>query len=68
MVNLEKLNNAIDQSGMKLSAISDKMGVNRTTLYNKVSGKTEFNASEIDAFSKALHLSDKDRNSIFFAK
>jgi len=68
MVDLKKLNSTINQSGLKLSAISDKMGVNRTTLYNKVSGKTEFNASEIEAFAKVLHLSEKDRNSIFFAK
>lgn len=68
MVDLKTLNKTIDQSGMKLSAISDKMGVTRTTLYNKVSGRTEFNASEIETLANVLHLSEKDRNSIFFAK
>lgn len=68
MVDFEKLNCAIEQSGMKISAISDKIGVNRTTLYNKISGKTEFNASEIESISDVLRLSAKDRNEIFFAK
>lgn len=68
MVDFEKLNCAIEKSGMKISAISDKIGVNRTTLYNKISGKTEFNASEIESISDVLRLSAKDRNEIFFAK
>lgn len=68
MVDFEKLNGAIEQSGMKVSAISKKVGINRTSLYNKISGKTEFSASEIESISDVLRLSVKERNEIFFAK
>lgn len=60
------LKEKIDQSGIKCNALASKMGIRRETLYNKISGKTEFLASEIYAITNYLGLSKKERDAIFF--
>ena len=47
-------------------AISEKSGILRETLYNKLKGLSEFKASEITALSNVLNLSSKERDEIFF--
>ena len=66
-MNREKLKSLIDESGMTVTSISDKLGISRKSLYLKLDGKTEFKVSEMAALSKILHMSSKDRNSIFFS-
>ena len=61
------LKGKIEDSGMTMVAISQKSGILRETLYNRLNGKGEFNASEMMALSKVLHLSNSDRDAIFFA-
>lgn len=68
MVDFEKLKSAIDESGMTMVAIAEKSGIVRATLYNKLSGRGEFTASEIEGLSDALKLSAGQRNNIFFAR
>lgn len=63
--NTELLRNKIDESGMTMVAISEKAGISRETLYNKVNGKTEFTASEIVAMTSILSLTKKERDNIF---
>lgn len=67
MTNLELLKEKIEESGMTMVAIARKTGIKRETLYNKLSGKSEFTASEIVAMSKVLRLSVEEREAIFFA-
>lgn len=68
MTDVEKLREKISDSGLTITAISRKTGILRETLYNKVSGVSEFKASEIAAISKVLQLSQEERDAIFFAQ
>lgn len=67
MINLELLQNRIDDSGMKITAIAEKSGILRATLYNRMAGKGDFTAREIVGLTKALNLTKKERDEIFFA-
>ena len=62
------LNNAISESGMTITAISQKLGITREGFYKKLNNETEFKASEIVLMQRILGLSNKRRDSIFFAK
>lgn len=66
MPNIESLKKIIDSSGMTMTAIAEKSGISRVTLYNRMSGIGEFTASEILGLAKALHLSKEERDRIFF--
>ena len=68
MTDIEMLKTAIADSGMTMVSISEKAGIKRETLYNRLKGIGEFTASEIVGLSDALHLKNADRNRIFFAK
>ena len=63
-----KLDSAIYESGLKLEAVANKMGINRVSLWNKIQGRTEFKASEITSLAKILNLSAEQRDYIFFEK
>lgn len=66
MPNIVLLKEKIDESGMTMVAISSKSGILRETLYNRLSGKGEFLASEIVGLTRALNLSKVERDKIFF--
>lgn len=66
MVRLEALKDRMDDSGMTMTAIANKSGISRVTLYNKLDGRGEFKVSEISALCRVLHMSDLERDSIFF--
>lgn len=68
MTDFPELKNAIANSGMTMKAISEKAGMLRETLYNRLNGIGEFTASEITGLCSALHLKKADRERIFFAK
>jgi len=67
MVNIELLKNVIDDSGMKMVAISEKSGIKRETLYQRLKGSGEFTASEIVGLVNALKLNKSQREAIFFS-
>lgn len=67
MSDIEKLRAVIKDSGMTMTAVANKSGINRVTLYNRLLGVGEFTASEIMGLTDALHLSPEDRDAIFFA-
>lgn len=67
MPNIDKLNKVIKDSGMTVTAIANKSGINRITLYNRMNGKGEFTISEIIALTRVLHMDTDTRNAIFFA-
>ncbi len=66
MVNLEALKQYVEDSGISITALAEKCGITRETYYNKISGKSEFKASEIISFSQALRMTREERDSIFF--
>ncbi|MBO4579822.1 MAG: toxin-antitoxin system, antitoxin component, Xre family protein [Clostridiales bacterium] len=68
MVDLLLLKSTIDERGVKIVSIAEKMEISREGLYKKLSGDAEFKASEIEKITDALRLSKSERDSIFFAK
>ena len=68
MTNAELLEQEISNSGMKISAIADKLGISREGFYKKLRNETEFKASEIVLMQNILNLSNEIRDAIFFAK
>ena len=67
MPNLSLLRKKIDNSGLTVTAIAQKSGLKRETLYNKLQGDSEFKASEISALTFVLQMSREERDEIFFA-
>lgn len=64
MANVELLKKKMEESGMTVSAIADKSGILRETLYNRM--KTgNFYASEIVSLTRVLRLTRKERDEIF---
>ncbi len=68
MVNLTLLRNTINDSGVTIVSIAEKIGISREGLYKKLSGEAEFKASEIEKITSAMRLSKEERDSIFFAQ
>lgn len=68
MTNTDLLREKIEDSGMTVVAIAKKAGIKRETLYNKMSGRSEFTASEMVALSRVLRLTMEERDAIFFAQ
>lgn len=64
MANIELLKEKMSDSGMTVSAIADKSGILRETLYNRMKSGN-FYASEIVALTRTLRLSRKERDEIF---
>lgn len=66
MTNVSALKECIDDSGMTVTAVAEKAGILRETLYNRM--KTgDFKLSEICALVRVLRLSNDERDKIFFA-
>lgn len=61
------LNEEIVDSGITITAIARKLGITREGLYKKINNETEFKASEILSMQRILNLTNKKRDSIFFA-
>ena len=68
MTDTEKLNDAISESGIKITAIANKLGISREGFYKNLNNETEFKASEISAMQKILGLTNRKRDEIFFAQ
>lgn len=68
MTDSNLLNEEIADSGITITAIARKLGITREGLYKKINNETEFKASEILSMQKILNLTNKKRDSIFFAK
>ena len=64
MANVELLKEKISNSGMTVTAIADKSGILRETLYNRMKSGN-FYASEFTVLTKVLHLTRKERDEIF---
>ena len=65
MADMECLKEKIKDSGMTMTAISEKSGILRETLYNRLKGIGDFTASEIVSLSSVLRLTRDERDQIF---
>lgn len=68
MTDTVALREKIDESGMSVEAFSKKAEMLRETLYNRLNGKGEFKASEIQNITRVLNLTREERDNIFFAE
>lgn len=67
MTDTKLLKDVIKKSGVTITWLAHKMGCTRPRIYKILNGG-DATASEIQAISKALKLTDSTRNKIFFAK
>lgn len=68
MTDTERLQKAIEKSGLKISGILERMGIKSyATLRAKVENRQEFKASEIAKLCEILHLDAAQMDEIFFA-
>jgi len=68
MTNCTELRNKIDSSGISITFLADKCKVSREYFYRKLNGEVEFKQSEISILQETLHLTQAERDNIFFAK
>lgn len=66
MTNTEVLREKIQESGLKLIYIAEKLGIDPRTLALKMNGKYEFKQSEIAVMMDLLRLTAEERDLIFF--
>lgn len=66
MTNTELLREVIQRSGYKLQYIAKQAGLTHQGLLNKINGKSEFRASEIQTLHRLLGLTEAEREAIFF--
>ena len=68
-VNVNKLKGKIVQNGMTVSTLAEKIGVDRATLYRKLSNNGEtMLVKDANAIVSALHLTAEDALAIFLAR
>lgn len=67
MGDMTMLRKKIKDSGVTFTAVADKIGVTRETLYNRLDGKSEFKASEISCLTNMLRLKKAEQDAIFFS-
>lgn len=68
MTDTTKLKVAILMSGISHDKIAYQLGIARETLWRKINNITEFKAREIMLLQDILHLSNEERDSIFFSQ
>lgn len=68
MTDLALLNARIENSGLKKVFLAKQLGISPQALHLKISGKNEFNSSQIQILCKVLGIQPKEMKSIFFAE
>lgn len=68
MTDITALKRKMSESGMSVEAISRKAEILRETLYNRLNGRGEFKASEIQNLTVVLGMTKEERDNIFFAE
>ena len=68
MTDIERLKKCISDSGITMTALAEKSGMQRVTLYNRLAGVGQFTVDEMIGLSSALRLSKSERDDIFFGQ
>ena len=69
MVNVNKLKGKIVECGLNVSTLADRIGIDKATLYRKISENGEpITIREADKISEELNLSKDEVNDIFFSQ
>lgn len=67
MTNVELLEKAIKDSGLRKRFIAKEMGMGYDRFYKKITGKIEFKASEVRNLADILKLSFDEMRAIFLS-
>ena len=67
MVNVKLLQDKIKELGMTTTAVCQKTGIIKQTLYNRYKHPDNFRMYEVLALKDVLHLSEREYKKIFFA-
>ena len=65
-INTQLLNEAIDNSGLRVSYIIDQLGISRQAFDRKRKGAAAFRQSEVFVLCSLLDINDERRALIFF--
>lgn len=68
MTNTKLLRNKIDESGYKLRFIAKQLGITYQGFLNKINNESEFKVSEVQILFELLHLTELERDAIFFTQ
>ena len=66
-MNLDYLKSKINEINIPITAIAEKMGISRQSLYLKLDGQRDFRASEMEKMCEILRLTNEEKSCIFFA-
>lgn len=64
-VNAQLLDKKIEESGLKVSFIVEKLGLSSNGFYKKKNGITALRASEVYVLCDLLHINDSEKAEIF---
>ena len=67
MTDTKALRERIEEKGLKLKAIAEKLGITPYCLQRKIENENEFKVSEVDKLSVMLGLTLEETRAIFFA-
>ena len=68
MVDIVRLKAKMAEKKHTVSTLADALGIDKTTLYRKMSDRSDFSINEVDKIIVALKLDRADVNSIFFSQ
>ena len=67
MTDTEKLKKTIEEKGIRISFIVDKLGISPQAFYRKLQDRTDFKAGQMFTIVDILNLTDEEAREIFFA-
>lgn len=68
MVNTELLRKKIEEAGASVSGVAAKMGIDRATLYRRMSDAQSFTIGEAIRIANILNLTHDEASLIFFGE
>lgn len=67
-MNLAKLKGVLVEKGGTYADMAEVLGISKTTVVNKLSGRSDFDINEANKIANWLGLSTEERLDIFFCK
>lgn len=68
MTNVELLKEKVSKSGLPNTFIAKSIGISNGSWYNKLNGRNQFTAIEIQRLCELLHITSlREKEDIFFA-
>ena len=66
MVNLAKLRGLMAERGLEVNKLASILGISRQATSDKLNGKSKISLTDAQAISKALEMTNEERDLIFF--